>query len=232
MSERILSSLLCALVGAMAVFLLGLLFAISSSEGDKFSAIVSMRIGGAGAILICGALIVACLIVRAPQKRPAAGQLRKRSRAQIRTEGVRRDQLLEVPSHELSHGLNALESDAGLFLLDERDPDTDLDTDRQADFEPPRPAPAFRALGRRVVGSSTGLPPEPGFTSLGTATEGNGSHGDSLRRVEGTNRKGRLCWICGKEHGPEIVHGTKSLACAVPEEWLATAYDSSIYGDP
>jgi hypothetical protein len=228
MRERILSSLLCALVGAMAVFLLGLLFAISSSGDDKFRATMGMRIGGAGAILICGALIVACLIVRAPQKRPAARQLRKRSRAPVRTddltqhagrEGVRPDRLLEVPSRELSHGLDALESDAGLFLLDERDPDTDL--------ESRRPAPAFRALRRRVVGASTGLPPEPGFTPLGTATEGNGSHGDSLRRVEGTNRKGRLCWICGKEHGPEIVHGTTGAsACnSVPVEWLLTAQD-------
>ncbi len=216
MRERILSSLLCALAGAMGLFLVGLVFAISSSEGDKNWATLSMYIGGVSALLVCIALLLASLIGKVTKRRPAARQLPERSPAPVRTvvrtkrtgqEGVRRAPPVSAPLHEVNH---TLESDAALFLLDERD--LDAETDGQADFEPSRPAPALRELTRRVVGAPT---------------EGNDSHSESFLPVEGTNRKGRLCWICGKEHGPEIVHGTTwASACnAVPVEWLLTAQD-------
>jgi hypothetical protein len=234
MSERILSSLLLALVGAMVAFLLGLFFAISSSDGDNFRAAQSMCIGGGGALLICVALIIVALIPKAPEKRPATRRLPERSRAPVRAVGRTRhagqepkrwDQEVDELSHDLSHGLGDVEGEASLFLLDE--PDQDRNTDGQLDCESPHPAPAFRELGRRVDGASTGLPSEPGFHPLGSTNEVNGSHGDFRGPVDGTSRKGQLCWICGKEHGPEIVHGTNSADYGVPEAWLRTAYDEA-----
>jgi len=211
MSERNLKRLLLGLVGAMAVFVFGLI-GIFFGENALPWAIWSTCVGGVGVLFFWSVLVVGSLMARSSAKRPAARPRPGRRRARVDT------------PQEVDQARDSVESDAALFFLAEPDPEAGLDTDRHADTRSPRPA-AFRALGRRSAGASTGLPleglgpdDEAAFSLLMAqadessviplASEGNGSHGDWLRRVKGTNCKGRLCWICGREHGPEIVHNS------------------------
>ena len=176
MGKWILNSLLFGLVGAMGVFFFSLILGISSGEDGKSRAVVGMFIGGVGSLLICGALIVVSLIVKAGERRPQARQLRERSQAPVlntdrpvdfeEVESV----IVETPEERPAvwQLIDRLQVPA---LTDDVDPDLDSDTDRHDEFEDE----AFRFF--------TYVP-----------------------HVEGTKSKGRLCWICGKEHGPEIVH--------------------------
>jgi hypothetical protein len=218
--NRLLRGLLSGLVGAMGVFLIGLILGISSGEDGKSRAAVGMCSGAAGALLVCGALILVSFVIGARKQRSAARQLPEHLRVPVLPVIGR------SPAHPAGgNGEPLVQTDA-----DEIVREVLLETNREAefefsvDYEAPGPAPAFRALGIRLDNESAGSSPTRGY-------QDNGSHHESLRRVEGTVCKGRLCWICGEEHGPEIVHETKSADSgslaydAVPAEWLLTAYD-------
>jgi hypothetical protein len=181
---------------------------------------MGMCLGAAGALLVCVALIITSLFGKGPEERQCARQLLHRSRAPVSPDdvpdhtdqqGALSDPLIDLPFHEVDPAPESVESEASLFFL-ERDPDvgTGPGTERRADFEPSPPAPAFRALGIRIAGLPARLPRERALPARTTSISGNGSPDDSFRRVQGTNRRGRLCWICGREHGSEIVHETVS----------------------
>jgi hypothetical protein len=189
MSKRILNGLLFALVGAMGVFFFSLILGISSGEDGKSRAVVGMFIGGVGSLVICGALIGVSLIVRAGERRPQARQLRQRSQAPVvNTHRPRNFARVESPIVE------APEERAAARQLSDR-PQTPVLTDDER-----RILEAYR--DRRAV--------DP---DLDSDTDRQYEFEDEAFRfftyvphVEGTKNKGRLCWICGKEHGPEIVH--------------------------
>src|SRR5262249_9624623 len=120
MSERILNGLLCALIWAMGLLLVCLLFAIQS-EGDKFRPAMGMCIGAAGALLICFALIITSLIRKTPEERLSARQLPHRSQVlrDLNNHTVQEDVLLDpvddAPLQEVDRSRETVESDAGLF---------------------------------------------------------------------------------------------------------------------
>jgi hypothetical protein len=176
MGKRILNSLLFGLVGAMGVFFFSLILGISSGEDGKSRAAQGMLIGGVGSLVICGALIGVSLIVKAGARRPQARQLRERSQAPV------------------------------------------VNTRRQGNFarveSPIAEAPEERLAARQL----SDRPQAPVLADdvdpdLDSDTDREVDFEDEAFRfftyvphLEGTKTKGRLCWICGKEHGPEIVH--------------------------
>jgi hypothetical protein len=222
MSERNLKRLLWGLAGALAVFLLCLI-PIFIGENAPPWAIWGTCVGGVAVLFFWSALVVASLMARTSTKRRVARPMH--SRARVASANLTRHRRHEsapgirTPLQQVAPDPDNMES----FFLAEPDPEADPVTDRQADIQSPRRA-AFRALGIRIPGAAA-LPledfgpddrlalellmaqaEESGVSRM--ASESDDSHGAWLRRVPGTNGKGRLCWICGRKHGPEIVHNS------------------------
>jgi hypothetical protein len=228
MSDRNLKRLLLGLAGALAVFVVCLIPVLFGEDTPTW-AIWGTCVGGLAILSFWSALVIASLAARRSAERPSAGPLPPRARIRAANfverrghEAARRPAPVGTPLSEAVNEPDSTESDAARFFLAEPNPEVDLDMAYRDDARTP-PSPSFRALGIRRAGRPPGLPlhelgPDDRLVMellvaqaedsevIPLASESDGSNADWLRRVKGTNCKGRLCWICGRKHGPEIMH--------------------------